>query len=350
LGRLLEKEGIPHQMLNAKNHEQEAQIIAQAGREGAVTVATNMAGRGVDIVLGGNPQDEEQSRRVRELGGLAVIGTERHEARRIDNQLRGRSGRQGDPGSTQFFVSLEDDLMRIFGGEKIKGLMEKLHLADDQPIETKMISGALESAQSKIEGFHFDARKHLLEFDNVLNKHRDAMYRRRREVLKKAKANTLREQIINLVVERGHSKEEYEKKEQELGEEHMRQAERVASLRVIDSLWLDHLENMEHLRDSVKLRAYGQQDPLIEYKNEGRRAFEGLLENIDENTVQTILHMHMGGDQQQVPTQKQHIHASASSVSTSAPVRTSKPSEPKIGRNDPCPCGSGKKYKKCHGI
>ncbi|KKT86398.1 MAG: Protein translocase subunit SecA [Microgenomates group bacterium GW2011_GWA1_Microgenomates_45_10] len=228
LGKLLEVEGIPHKVLNAKNHEQEAQIIAQAGRFGAVTVATNMAGRGVDIVLGGNPEDDpERSRRVKELGGLHVIGTERHEARRIDNQLRGRSGRQGDPGSTQFFVSLEDDLMRVFGGDKIKGLMERLHMPEDQPIENRMLSGALESAQSKIEGFHFDSRKHLLQFDDVLNKHRDAIYRLRRDILGKAQKGELKEHVMDIVQRKsatleegkaGFTKEEYEKKEQELGE------------------------------------------------------------------------------------------------------------------------------------
>ncbi|MEK7542100.1 MAG: preprotein translocase subunit SecA [Patescibacteria group bacterium] len=339
LSKLLETAGVPHKILNAKNHEQEAQIIAQAGRFNAVTVATNMAGRGVDIVLGGNPQDGEQSRRVREVGGLHVIGTERHEARRIDNQLRGRSGRQGDQGSTQFFVSLEDDLMRIFGGDRIKGLMEKLRMPEDQPIENKMLSNALESAQSKIEGFHFDSRKHLLQFDDVLNKHRDAIYRKRREILGKSK-ESLKAYIGEIVQRHGHIKEDYEKKEQELGVENMRQAEKFVALRSIDSLWIGHLEEMEYLRDSVRLRAYGQQDPLIEYKNEGHRMFQQLLGAIEENIAKSLMNVQLT-PQQQAPALQQKVDLSAGSRAES---------REKVGRNDPCPCGSGKKYKKCHGV
>jgi len=368
LGKLLEVEGIPHKVLNAKNHEQEAQIIAQAGRFGAVTVATNMAGRGVDIVLGGNPQDPEEARRVKELGGLHVIGTERHEARRIDNQLRGRSGRQGDPGSTQFFVSLEDDLMRVFGGEKIKGLMEKLHMPEDQPIENRMLSGALESAQSKIEGFHFDSRKHLLQFDDVLNKHRDAIYRLRREILEKAQKGELKEHVMDIVQRQsatleerkaGFTKEEYEKKEQELGEKNMRQAEKIVALHAIDSLWVGHLENMEYVRESVRLRAYGQQDPLIEYKNEGHRMFRQLLDAIDENVATSLMNAHLQ-PQPVIPTKNVSYSSPASSTSNSAPrasasaPQSGAPAGEKVGRNDPCPCGAVNpatgeiyKYKKC---
>lgn len=334
LGKLLEAEGVPHHILNAKNHEQEAQIVAQAGRLGAVTVATNMAGRGVDIVLGGNPPSPKEAADVRELGGLHVIGTERHEARRIDNQLRGRAGRQGDPGSTQFFVSLEDDLMRIFGGDRIKGLMEKLRMPEDEPIENKLLSNALESAQSKIEGFHFDARKHVLQFDDVLNKHRDAVYRRRREILEKAQNSNLKIQMIDILQRHGYPKEEYAKKEKEIGEENMRQAEKLVALRAIDSLWVDHLEQMEYLRDSVRLRAYGQQDPLIEYKNEGHRMFQQLLEGIEENIATSLMHV--------------RLTAQAVSPPVQAQAQSAKKTE-KVGRNDPCPCGSGKKYKKCHG-
>jgi len=361
LAALMEKEGIPHKILNAKNHEQEAEIIAQAGRLGAVTVATNMAGRGVDIVLGGNPQDEERSRRVREVGGLHVIGTERHEARRIDNQLRGRGGRQGDPGSTQFFISLEDDLMRIFGGDRIKGLMEKLRMPEDQSIENRMLSNALESAQSKIEGFHFDSRKHLLEFDDVLNKHRDAVYRRRREILEKAQKGELREYIIDIVERQSPTLEEkssdstskpdferekvglYERKEQELGATNMRQAEKAVALRVIDSLWIGHLEDMEYLRDSVRLRAYGQQDPLVEYKNEGHRMFRQLLGAMEETIATSLMRVQLAPS------------SPANSTSTSAPrapfsvPHSGTSAGKKVGRNDPCPCGSGKKYKRCHG-
>ena len=368
LGKLLEVEGIPHKVLNAKNHEQEAQIIAQAGRFGAVTVATNMAGRGVDIVLGGNPQNSEEARRVVELGGLHVIGTERHEARRIDNQLRGRSGRQGDPGSTQFFVSLEDDLMRVFGGEKIKGLMEKLHMPEDQPIENRMLSGALESAQSKIEGFHFDSRKHLLQFDDVLNKHRDAIYRLRREILEKAQKGELKEHVMDIVQRQsatleerkaGFTKEEYEKKEQELGEKNMRQAEKIVALHAIDSLWVGHLENMEYVRESVRLRAYGQQDPLIEYKNEGHRMFRQLLDAIDENVATSLMNAHLQ-PQPVIPTKNVSYSSPASSTSNSAPrasasaPQSGAPAGEKVGRNDPCPCGAVNpatgeiyKYKKC---
>ncbi|MDO8633428.1 MAG: preprotein translocase subunit SecA [Candidatus Wildermuthbacteria bacterium] len=330
LGKLLERSGIPHQVLNAKQHEREGEIIAQAGRLGAVTVATNMAGRGVDIVLGGNPQNSEDALKVVELGGLHVIGTERHEARRIDNQLRGRSGRQGDHGSSQFFVSLEDDLSRIFGGERIKGLMEKLNMPNDQPIESKMVSGGIESAQARIEGFNFDARKHLLEYDDVLNKHREVLYKKRNEFLEQAQQGILKTQLLDMVKKAGHTEGDYQKKEQEVGEENMRQAEKFVVLRTLDSLWIEHLENMEYLRDSVRLRAYGQQDPLVEYKNEGHKMFRALLDNMEALVVKYIMSVALA------PTQ-------------SAAPQSATPAAPRVGRNDPCPCGSGKKYKRCHG-
>lgn len=331
LHQLLEKEGIPHEVLNAKNHAREGEIIAQTGRKGAVTIATNMAGRGVDIVLGGNPATKEQTEEVKNLGGLHVIGTERHEARRIDNQLRGRTGRQGDPGSSQIYVSLEDDLMRIFGGDKIKNIMTKFNLPEDQPIEAGIVSNALASAQSKIEGMNFDSRKHLLEYDDVLNKHREIFYKKRREILEMAQKNTLSLYILEIVKSHGHTEQEYEKKKQELGEESMKQAEKGVALKVMDSLWIDHLETMEALRDSVKLRAYGQQDPLVEYKNEGRKAFQSLLSSIDSLIAQSMLTVQIAP----------HQHAQPQAV----PQRN----KSKIGRNDPCHCGSGKKYKKCHG-
>ncbi len=331
LSALLKAEGIPHEVLNAKAHEREGEIIAQAGRKGAVTIATNMAGRGVDIILGGNPPSTAEANEVRQVGGLHVIGTERHEARRIDNQLRGRAGRQGDPGSSQFFLSLDDDLVRIFGGEKMQQMMRGFHIPEDQPIESRLVSSAVESAQGKVEGFNFDARKHLLEYDDVLNKHREVLYKKRKEVLEKAQKGILKEQLLQIIEKTGHSKEEYEKKEQELGPENMRQAEKFVCLRVIDSLWIEHLENMEQLRDSVRLRAYGQQDPLVEYKNEGHKMFKSLLENIDAAIAQSIFGVRVTPQQQTTPT----------------PVVSR--NEPKIGRNDPCPCGSGKKYKKCHG-
>jgi len=321
LGRLLEKEGIPHQILNAKQHEKEGEIIAQAGRQGAVTIATNMAGRGVDIILGGNPPDLEEQKKVIELGGLHIIGTERHEARRIDNQLRGRSGRQGDPGSAQFFVSLEDDLMRIFGGDKIKALMETLKIPEDQPIEAKMISKAIESAQAKVEGMNFDLRKHVLDYDDVMNKHREVFYRKRRQMLEKPP-------ILEIIKKAGFTEADYQKREKEVGEENMRQLEKLVCLQVLDAFWVEHLENMEYLRDSVRLRAYGQQDPLVEYKTEGHKMFKRLLEAIDTTIANTILKSEL----------KFHPR----------PV-LGRLGRKKIGRNDPCPCGSGKKYKKCHG-
>ncbi|MBI2113305.1 MAG: preprotein translocase subunit SecA [Candidatus Wildermuthbacteria bacterium] len=332
ISSLLGREGIPHKVLNAKFHEQEGQIIAQAGKKGAVTVATNMAGRGVDIILGGNPPSAEEAEFVKSVGGLHIIGTERHEARRIDNQLRGRAGRQGDPGSSQFFISLEDDIARIFGGERIKGLMEKLNIPEDEAIESKLVSGAIESAQARIEGFNFDARKHVLEYDDVLNKHRELIYRKRREVLEKFEQGTLSEHMQDLLRRTGHSQEEYGKKMQEIGEQNMKEAEKAIFLRAIDSVWIEHLENMEYLRDSVRLRAYGQQDPLVEYKNEGHKMFQSLLQNIDSQVSQYLMNVKLASAQHA----HQHQH------------QQSQP-KPSVGRNDPCPCGSGKKYKKCHG-
>lgn len=330
LSAILSRQGIPHQVLNAKNHEKEGEIIAQAGAPGAVTVATNMAGRGVDISLGGNPATEESKKKTVAAGGLFVLGTERHEARRIDNQLRGRAGRQGDPGETQFFISLEDDLIRVFGGDRIKSLMERFNFPDDALIENPIISKSIESAQAKIEGANFDARKYVLEYDNVLNKHREAIYKKRKEFLLKGERKELREEIIALFEQQGFSREDYEKKEKELGEENMREVEKIVSLRVLDILWVEHLENMESLRDSVRLRAYGQRDPLIEYKVEGRRMFNELLVNYDKMVVSSILR---AGIKIEPLEEKKEI------------VQGKK----EVGRNDPCPCGSGKKYKKCHG-
>ena len=329
LGKLLDREGVPHQILNAKQHEKEGEIIAQTGKLGAVTIATNMAGRGVDIILGGNPQDAAEASKVIELEGLHVIGTERHEARRIDNQLRGRSGRQGDPGSSQFFVSLEDDLMRIFGGDKIKSLMGLLKIPEDQPIEAGMISGAIESAQSKIEGMNFDLRKHILEYDDVMNKHRAVIYKKRKEFLEKAPKGELKEDILLMIKKAGFSEADYEKREKEVGEENMRQIEKVVSLRVLDMLWMNHLEEMESLRDSVRLRAYGQRDPLVEYKSEGHKMFQRLLNILESSIANTIL---------KASITKEPLPASQ----VAGPRPKNKP-----GRNDPCPCGSNKKYKKC---
>jgi preprotein translocase subunit SecA len=329
LGKLLEREGVPHQILNAKQHEKEGQIIAQAGRLGQVTIATNMAGRGVDIILGGNPVDDKEAEKIKELGGLHIIGTERHEARRIDNQLRGRAGRQGDPGSSQFFISLEDDLMRIFASDRIKSLMTALKIPEDQPIEARLVSGAIESAQEKIEGMNFDLRKHILDYDDVMNKHREIFYRKRVEVLQKAREDGLRSQILEMMKKQGYKEEDYRKKETELGSERMRQVEKVVFLRILDMLWLEHLENMDYLRDSVRLRAYGQRDPLVEYKSEGHKMFQELLKRIEVGVANTVLKVSLT----ERPQQEMPVTISAK--------------KDKVGRNDPCPCGSGKKYKKC---
>jgi len=352
LGKLLEREGIPHQILNAKNHEKEGEIIAQAGKLGAVTIATNMAGRGVDIILGGNPPDLEEQKKVISAGGLHVIGTERHEARRIDNQLRGRSGRQGDPGSSQFFVSIEDDLMRVFGGERIKKLMEALKIPEDQPIESKMISRAIESAQAKVEGFNFDLRKHILEYDEVMNKHREVFYKKRKAFLEisnfqvpisneilnsndqtSKKQNALRDYILEIIKKAGFKEEDYNKKEKEVGEENMRKIEKFVSLQVLDNFWIEHLENMERLRDSVRLRAYGQQDPLVEYKKEGHSMFKRLLATVDAVTANAVF--------------QAKIQKGPEIPMRQVQARAQRPGAAKLGRNDPCPCGSGRKYKKC---
>ncbi len=365
LGRLLEREGILHNILNAKNHEREGEIIAQAGKLGAVTVATNMAGRGVDIVLGGNPPDVKEAEKIKELEGLFVIGTERHEARRIDNQLRGRAGRQGDPGASQFFVSLEDDLLRIFGGERIKNLMEKFHFPENEPIEVGLVSRALEEAQSKIEGMNLDIRKHLLDYDEVLNKHRGVIYKKRREILKMSREG-LRNYVSELFKKQGFPQKDYETKEKEVGESNMRQIEKTFLLRTLDFLWIDHLTMMDHLRDSVRLRSYGQQDPLVEYKREGHQMFQQLLSLFEVNTVQAILKVSLrpafASASAPLPYARPYFDTPRfdprlSAVKPAASFQKNREQagsatsprlkKKKIGRNDPCPCGSGKKYKKC---
>ena len=342
--KLLEREGISCQVLDATNHEREGEIIAQAGKKGQVTIATNMAGRGVDIVLGGNPPNEEEAKKVKELDGLHIIGTERHEARRIDDQLRGRSGRQGDPGSSQFFVSLEDDLLRTFGAERIKKLMNVLRIPEDQPIEARLVSGAIESAQAKIEGMNFDIRKHLLEYDDVMNKHREVFYKKRREILTLFQNSALKKQTLEIIKKQGFSEADYEKKEKEVGSENMRQIEKTLSLRILDSLWMDHLENMDYLRDSVRLRAYGQRDPLVEYKNEGHKAFRNLLSTFESVLANGIL-------KSRVTFRPSLL---TDNLADSRSVSRNQYSKKKPGRNDPCPCGkkdpiTGKpvKYKKC---
>ena len=372
LSQLLNRAGVKHEVLNAKNHEREAHIIAQAGRLGAVTLATNIAGRGVDILLGGNPVDKEEAEKVRAAGGLHVLGTERHESRRIDNQLRGRSGRQGDPGSSQFFISVEDDLMRIFGGERVKKMMDTLGVAEDQAIENKFVSKTIENAQRKIEGMNFDMRKHVLDFDDVLNKQREVIYGKRRKILAN-EANlseqiiqSIEKEIINIVsaeIEAGAvqkavnsifpvseklpddpemwtnhltelAKKTYEGKKAKIGAEVFSQIEKLITLQTIDNYWMEHLDTMDHLRQSVRLRGYAQKDPLIEYKHDGLRLFQQMLAEIDRSIVYTIFRVEMKPREE---------------VSSIPPPRGEGKGGGNIGRNDPCFCGSGKKYKKCHG-
>ncbi len=413
LSEMLSRDGVSHEVLNAKNHEREAAIIAKAGQRGSVTIATNMAGRGTDIKLGEG---------VTALGGLHIIGTERHEARRIDNQLRGRSGRQGDPGSSQFYVSLEDELMRRFGGDKMKNIMDRMGLPEDQPIENKMISKSIESAQSKIEGFNFDVRKHVLEYDDVMNKQREVIYKKRKEILS---LESIKDMILNIIEEdieqivgvhttgvvedwnteeiaenvnaifplkegvhkklldikrskdevsdpqrigkmieylKGLAKEAYNKKEQEITPEIMRQIEKAVYLRAIDTFWMNHLSDMDYMREGIGLRGYGQRDPLVEYKKEGYLLFQNLLGSIRAAVVNTIFKV--GVVREESAPQKSILENAKYQGSKGQPAqfgavkseRESKGSSQQpiinkreVGRNDPCPCGSGKKYKKCCG-
>jgi len=392
LSDLLKRNGIPHQVLNAKHHEKEAVIIAQAGRLEAVTVATNMAGRGVDIILGGNPEGrseaewQEEHNKVVELGGLHIVGTEHHEARRIDNQLRGRSGRQGDPGSSRFYASLEDEIVRRFGGNRVKGIMQWAGMDENTPIEHSIATKAMTNSQVQTEGYHFNIRKHLVEYDDVVNTHREVIYAERKKILSGAdlKANIIsmvQDEIQSLVAKRlsnaGYEREEdkqsnlsglledvstifplppqfrsdglselsdkqitekltdyaielYSQREQELGPDNMRIAERLVMLRVIDRLWMEHLTAMEHLRQGIGLRAVGQEQPLVVYKREGHAYFEALLASIQHDVAHTIYRV---GIAKEAPQKKKEA----------VPVGK------KVGRNDPCPCGSGKKYKHCCG-
>jgi preprotein translocase subunit SecA len=386
LSEMLRKRGIPHQVLNAKHHEKEAEIIAKAGQRGMVTIATNMAGRGTDIVLGDG---------VAELGGLHIIGTERHESRRIDNQLRGRAGRQGDPGSSRFYVSLEDDLMRLFGGDNIKNIMERLGMDDDQPIEHPLITRSIENAQKRVEARNFDIRKHVLEYDDVMNKQREVIYSQRKKVLegenlKESILGMIEEVISNMVdtycVEGVHpeewdlkglieyaediflprnsfridnveevTREElkqrlvekalalYESREKELGSDTMREFERVITLKIVDKKWMDHIDAMDQLRQGIGLRAYGQRDPVMEYKFEGYEMFKAMIRSIQEDTVKYLFKAQV----QNIPQRHQvvrRVSESQENTGRKEPVRNQK-----VGRNDPCPCGSGKKYKKCCG-
>ncbi len=352
LSAYLTGEGVRHTVLNAKNHEREGEIIAQAGAKGSVVVATNMAGRGVDIKLGGNPYSVETSEEVKNLGGLFVLGTERHEARRIDNQLRGRAGRQGDPGETIFYVSLEDDLMRIFGSENIKNMMGRFGIPEDQPIENRLITKTLENAQAKIEGFNFDARKHTLEYDDVMNHQRKIVYERRRKMLE-SDAGEIRKFVEALAGDDENAKEIIEKKRRAIDEDVFLDTVRHIALYTTDILWVEHLEMMEYTRASVNLRAYGQREPLIEYKREGLRLFKemeeafkqqvlSLIQTMDENEAKTIRQEKEAA----VGFKAQEVHEEPQMFKEKG-IPELGASILEIGRNDPCPCGSGKKWKKC---
>ncbi|HOE15493.1 MAG TPA: SEC-C metal-binding domain-containing protein, partial [Candidatus Paceibacterota bacterium] len=327
ISSLLKIKGIPHNVLNAKYHEQEGQIIAQAGKKGAVTVATNMAGRGVDIILGGNPADPIEREEIVKMGGLFVLGTERHEARRIDNQLRGRAGRQGDPGSTQFFVSLDDELIKIFAPKTIGVLMERFGFAEDEAIEHPMITKAIETAQTKIEGINLDIRQHILEYDDVLNKQRQAIYNKRKLILSINQEQDLDDFVQSLNIDRKIIQEKKEK----FGVDQFINIVKQIALSAIDSLWMIHLEKMDQLRDSVTLQSYAQKDPLVEYKRLSFESYQELLNRFNNYIVDFITKI----DKEinvEVKPQTEVIG-----------------SHKKIGRNDPCPCGSGKKYKHCCG-
>lgn len=426
LAEFLKRKGIPHQVLNAKNHEKEASIITDAGKKGSVTVATNMAGRGVDIILGGFPPNKylmedkkefetelkkwkQNHDEVVKVGGLHVIGTDRHESRRIDNQLRGRSGRQGDPGSSRFFVALDDDIMRLFGGDQVAKLMTFFNLPEDVPLEHAMVSRAIEQAQVKVEGFHFDTRKHLVEYDDVLNKQREIIYKLRRQIMT---GENLKEMIlekltadvndlVNIYSAEGITPEEKEKilqefvsiipfdpasqreiakqmeslrmpadissfllkivndtydhREKQLTPEVIRQIEKWVALSVVDSFWMDHLDAIDDLREGIGLRGYGQLDPLVEYKNEAYSMFERLVAGIDHEITHRIfkVQVQLSPDQIQAIRQEQQTaitkEAEKDRNNDATRLRQGFGGQgKKLGRNDPCPCGSGKKWKKCH--
>ena len=456
LSKMLQKEGIKHEVLNAKQHEKEAEIIAQAGKYGAVTIATNMAGRGTDIMLGGNSEylakqqlrmekytpeqveeattyyetDDEQIKKERahykelkdkfeekikeekskvvEAGGLKIIGTERHESRRIDNQLRGRSGRQGDPGESRFYIALDDDLMKIFGGDRIVKVYERLGADEDMPINSKMISNAVESAQKKVEGKNFSIRKHVLQYDDVMNSQREIIYAQRKQVLDgdNLKDNVLNmiddsiermvngyvaengivnsesliqdietsfgiedvatlkdenataEDVINELKERTH--EIYENKENEFGSENMRELERVVMLKVVDQKWMDHIDDMDELKNGIGLRAYGQKDPVVQYRLEGADMFDDMIEALKDDVAKIMLNIQKKEENVKRTETAEITGAGLEDTAINLVDGTVKPkegglnktvvnTEPKVGRNDPCPCGSGKKYKNCCG-
>jgi preprotein translocase subunit SecA len=343
ISKYLEREGVPHSILNAKNHEKEGEIIASAGKRGAVTIATNMAGRGVDIKLGGPNATDAEREEVLALGGLFVIGTERHEARRIDNQLRGRSGRQGDVGETQFYVSLEDDLMRVFGSGNIKNMMGRFGIPEDEPIESRIVTRALEGAQEKIEGFHFDTRKHTLQYDDVLSHQRSSIYSKRRRILF-GDDNLVEEVFNDLIALKPELGETIAKKEEMYSKEAVRHVFRIMMLQAIDTLWMEHLDQMEHLRNTVNLRAYGQRDPLVEYKKEGLRAFRNLETTLNNELIIFLENIDGFFAAQEAQRTQDFVQVIPESVSKQQDTIAG---ASKVGRNDPCPCGSGKKVKKC---
>jgi preprotein translocase subunit SecA len=452
IARRLQREAVPHNVLNAKYHEREAEIVAQAGRKGAVTIATNMAGRGTDILLGGNPDFmareflkkeeidpdeateqqwsqafsrakrivEEEHKEVVKIGGLHILGTERHESRRIDNQLRGRSGRQGDPGSSRFFLSLEDDLMRIFAGDKVKALMQRLGMEKGVAIESKMVSKRIESAQKSVEGRNFESRKHLLEYDDVMNKQRETIYGLRRQLMEqpdqreylmgdppsagvaydlltditkqylnpevspddwdienyKIQIKTIYDfdadaeglDIPNLASQEvadaiwDKLKIKYAEKEQQIGPEAMRTYERIIMLNIIDAQWKDHLLSLDHLKQGIGLVGYGQKDPLVEYKKQSFDMFQEMLDRIDTSTIRSLFNLQVVAEQPPETLRQRRLPRRSTSFTFTGPnqgaaaageeagkVKTVVRDQPKVGRNEPCPCGSGKKYKKCHG-
>ena len=358
LSAYLREAGVSHTVLNAKNHEKEGELIAQAGKRGAVTVAANMAGRGIDIILGGTPSTPEAREEIQKLGGLFVIGTERHEARRIDNQLRGRSGRQGDPGETQFLVSLEDDLMRVFGPDRIKTMMGRFGIPEDEAIANKFITRALESAQKKIEGFHFDARKYTLEYDNVLSHQRGIVYARRRTMLLSKKEDILA-YVDTFVGTDEVAGKLFAEKRALVGDDAFIETFRRIVLYVTDTLWVEHLETMEYSRSSVNLRAYGGREPLVEYQREGLRLFRDMENSFRQQAIDLVGTISVSTTQTLAPEVAKPIpvyHPShhepeeltgKREIGSPIPPKET-PAQPKVGRNDPCPCGSGKKYKVCH--
>ncbi|RJR27459.1 preprotein translocase subunit SecA [candidate division WWE3 bacterium] len=379
LHELLKRRGVPHEILNAKNHEREALIIAQAGKKGSVTISTNMAGRGVDIILGGDPPEVNEHEEVKKIGGLHVIGTERHESRRIDNQLRGRAGRQGDPGSSRFYVSLQDDLMRIFGGESIQRIMDKFGLDDTVPMEAGLVTKSIENAQKKVEGFNFDRRKHVVEMDDVMNVHRDVVYKLRRRILEIANGNDENEDwfIQKLQENSGFDPSIWQAKKKEFGKKLWGAIVSEASRPVVDILWMEHLVDMDQIREGIGLRGYAQRDPMVEYKKEGHERFSILVSRIYSTIGQRLISF----DKENVSVkpqreslfrnlQYQHSElesgvseeyaAGAAGEGSDNPryvdesgrelkVEKVVSGKEKVGRNDPCPCGSGKKYKHCHG-